>query len=121
MTIQELMTVANLKAWLLTQDSATKYDYCNGKDCLLARFLKAHEIEFISVRAHWVNVKIGEFFRYPWVLNDISVRAEVHSDSDDYYSTYGGALEVIEGIEKYEKRQWWQFWKWGNKDAYCYN
>ena len=59
--VAEVMTKANLLAWLKTQDPETTYDYFNNRDCLLARYSKAMGItpQHSSVGSGYVRAGDG--------------------------------------------------------------
>lgn len=65
------LTIPALIKWLKTQDLNTKYDYCDNKDCLLARFVRSQGFEDFSVDPWYVYVG-NEKFKIPQKLNNIS-------------------------------------------------
>jgi hypothetical protein len=89
--LEKLMTVENLKAWLLTQNPRTDYSYIDGRSCLLSRFLMAHGHKFY-VDSQTVRTVVNapmhkENFTYPKILDKISNNALGH--------TYGNALLLL--------------------------
>lgn len=89
--LKEIMTVDKIKGWLLKQHPSTGYIYSDGLDCLLARYLKSHDLHYY-VDSIWIRDVTSERdhesnFRYPPELNEIS-----HNSAS---FTYGGALLAI--------------------------
>lgn len=48
-------TLESLIAWLEKQPADTAYDYCRPDICLVAQYLKAHEIKNYSVASEELN------------------------------------------------------------------
>jgi hypothetical protein len=71
------------------------------RDCLLARFLKAHDIPFSWVTNHYIvrgNWWINWWFEYPPILNEIS-RESYHLEPEIAW-TYSDVLKKIKSQKK---------------------
>ena len=107
MTIQELLTVPALKAWLKTQDPEKTYIYDKSDTCLTAAFLHASGYPAADVW-HSNVMSNGAWYDIPADFHKVTVygaeNPEQELKCDDYDDdqinewqktrTYGGALQA---------------------------
>jgi hypothetical protein len=83
----ELLGLSDLVAWLETQDKNTRYTYTDNKDCLLARFYRAHGAE---------DVWVGSLTLLPDGLSsrrELVIPHDVGLVASDKPRTFGAALK----------------------------
>lgn len=82
------LTLQGLASWLETQDPETEYNYVDVRQCLMARYLQAHQVPFNFVVASKIHLLDGSTERFPSEIDDIALRG--YGDPGD--ETYGDAL-----------------------------
>lgn len=81
------LTLQGLVSWLETQDPETEYNYVNGRQCLMARYLRAHDVPFDLVVPSRIHLD-GSTVSFPREMDDIALPGyEDHGEE-----TYGDAL-----------------------------
>lgn len=101
-------SLKGLIAWLETKDPNIEYDYCNGSDCLVARYLR--DLGYPVVGCHdkaWHDSDEHYHF-YPKELNDVSLNARITREAPgtlfyrDSFRTYGTALKKARELASME-------------------
>ena len=94
-SVQELLTVENLVAWLKTQNPKTKYSYMNGSTCLITRYLRDNGYTDAATGGYYVRIgNEREMHVIPTILNDIAK----HDKPFLRFRTFGGALKKAEEV-----------------------
>jgi len=112
MTESELrgaLTLEGLRDWVLTQDPETAYDYTNGENCLIARYLRGLGFEGVQVYPLLVTASVfsmmaprnieGVLVPLDRRLNDVSLGATREDGDWVYWRALGRIDEILEPEE----------------------